>query len=368
MTIRPSFCAAAAVLITGAAFAGIPPGYYDPAAGLTGMALQAALHGIIDNHRAISYEGIWQAFYTTDDIQPGNYVWDMYSDIPGGTPPYLYTLGDDEGGSASREGQGYNREHSWPKSWSGDQAPMNTDLFHIVPTDIYVNNRRGNYPYGEVAAPTWVSLNGSRLGPCSRPGYSGVAFEPIDAYKGDFARNYFYMATRYYTEDAGWPGSPMTDGSQLRQWAEDMLIAWHLADPVSTKELDRNEAVYAIQGNRNPFIDHPEYVLLMYDPLSVEDEGWMVASLEVEASPNPFSASVCVSFELASAGPVDVSVYDASGRLVDVVLDDAMLLPGANSASWDGCGGQGGRLPPGVYFCVVEAAGASSSCRLLMLE
>lgn len=352
--------------MSGPASAGIPAGYYDPAAGLEGEELRAALHGIIDDHQAISYDDIWLAFYTTDD-RPDGYVWDMYSDIPGGTPPYLYTFGDDEGGSASGEGEGYNREHSWPKSWFGDQAPMNTDLFHIVPTDIYVNNRRGNYPFGEVTSPTWTSLNGSRLGPCSWPGYSGTVFEPVDAFKGDFARNYFYMATRYYTEDAGWPGSPMTSGSQLLEWAEDMLIAWHLSDPVGAKELDRNEAVYAIQENRNPFIDHPEYVLMIYEPTGIEFPGEAPALVAAAASPNPFFGTVGISFTLSVPAEVDLTVYDVYGREVVAVLDDAAYASGEYEVSWDGTGETGESIPPGVYLCRVSVPGADSVCQILKL-
>ena len=135
------------LLLSALASADPPPGYYDPAAGLTGPALQEALHNIIDNHTNISYDAIWGAFYTTDD-RLDSLVWDMSSDIPGGTPPYDYKLGDDQnqGGSASGEGESYNREHSWPKSWFNDASPMNTDLFHIVPTDTYVNSKRGKEP------------------------------------------------------------------------------------------------------------------------------------------------------------------------------------------------------------------------------
>ena len=134
----------------------------------------------------------------------------MYSDVPDGTPPYEYTLGVDQGGSAGTEGTGYNREHSWPASWYGSTSPMYTDVFMVVPTDNEVNNKRNNYPFGETDAPTWTSLNGCELGPCSYPGYTGTVFEPIDEYKGDFARAYFYMTTRYYQMDSSWPGSPMT--------------------------------------------------------------------------------------------------------------------------------------------------------------
>ena len=132
------------------------------------------------------------------------------------------------------EGTGYNREHSWPQAWfGGGIPPMESDLFQLYPTDNFVNNQRGSFPYGEVDSPTWTSLNGSKLGPCSYPGYSGTAFEPIDGYKGDFARSYFYMTTRYYLEDGAWPGSDMTDGADLLPWAVDMLLEWHVEDPVS---------------------------------------------------------------------------------------------------------------------------------------
>ncbi len=113
----------------------------------------------------------------------------------------------DQGGSAGSEGSGYNREHSWPSSWYGGSGTPYTDVFMVYPTDNEVNNKRGSYPYGEVNSPTWTSLNGCKLGPCSYPGYSGTVFEPIDEYKGDFARTYFYMTTRYFGEDGSGRGS-----------------------------------------------------------------------------------------------------------------------------------------------------------------
>jgi len=339
------------LLLIPAAFADPPAGYYDSAAGLTGSPLQEALHNIIDNHNSVSYAYLWIAFFTTDD-RYGDKVWDMYSDIPGGTPSYEYTLGDDQGGSASGEGEGYNREHSWPKSWYGDASPMNTDLFHIVPTDIYVNNRRDNHPYGEVNNPTWTSTNGSRLGPCSYPGYSGTVFEPIDGYKGDFARNYFYMATRYLNEDGGWPGSPMASGAVLTAWAEAMLIEWHNADPVSTKELDRNDAVYAIQNNRNPFIDHPEYVLMVYDPYSVEgSESQIYSPTMIQITPNPFTTSTAIGFILPEASNVSISVFDVTGKLVDTLIENQQLPSGYHEVTWNGRTDSGVSAASGIYFC-----------------
>ncbi|MEI6436512.1 MAG: endonuclease [Bacteroidota bacterium] len=242
----------------------IPTGYYNPATGLTGTALQQALHNIIDNHTVVSYNSLWNWYKQTDKKSNGK-VWDMYSDVPGGTPPYEYTFVTDQCGSYAIEGDCYNREHSWPKSWFNDTSPMNSDIFHIYPTDGKVNGMRDNYPYGKVGTASWTSMNGGKLGSCVTPGYSGIVFEPRDDFKGDFARTYFYMETRYYNEDAGWAGSPMTSGAQLLPWAQAMMLQWSLLDPVSQKEINRNDSIYKnIQHNRNPFIDHPEYAGLIW--------------------------------------------------------------------------------------------------------
>ncbi len=240
--------------------ADIPPEYYDDAEGLDGEPLRLALHNIIDDHVPQSYSSLYGHFQSTDAKSDGT-VWDMYSDIPGGTPPYIYNFTSaDQCGNYGGEGDCFNREHSWPKSWFNEGMPMNTDLFHIYPTDGYVNGMRSNHPYGEVASTTWTSQNGSQRGNMNSYNHNGTVFEPIDEYKGDFARTYFYMSTRYYTEDSGWDDNDMVNGSNLNDWAVDMLMDWHLQDSVSQKELDRNDAVYAIQENRNPFIDHPEWV------------------------------------------------------------------------------------------------------------
>ena len=271
----PAMLFVSLMLLVSQVFPQIPPGYYDAASGKTGVPLQSALHNIIKGHTVISYAGLWTAYYTTDD-KPNGKVWDMYSDIPDGTPngnpPYSFTFGSDQCGNYSVEGDCYNREHSWPKSWFNDTPPMNSDIFHIYPTDGKVNGMRDNYPYGTVSSPSWTSLNGSKLGTCTWPGYTGTVFEPINEYKGDFARSYFYMSTRYYTEDAGWAGSPATTGSQLKPWALQMMLHWCSADPVSQKEIDRNNAVYGMQHNRNPFIDHPEYAYLIWGSPVGSDE------------------------------------------------------------------------------------------------
>ncbi|MCF8346464.1 MAG: endonuclease, partial [Bacteroidales bacterium] len=230
----------------------------------------------------------------------------------------------DQCGNYSGEGSCYNREHSFPKSWFNDGSPMYTDLFHLYPTDGYVNGKRGNYPFGETDSPVWTSRNGSEVGPNSWSGYTGTIFEPIDVYKGDFARSYFYMAVRYYGEDGGWTGSPMVDGSQLLSWAKEMLIDWHKDDPVSDKELDRNDAVFALQGNRNPFIDHPEYVDLMYsgniDRVPPDIESIIVLS--------PETLQLQFNEDLDSLSAVSISHYQISS---DVVVMDATLTDTAHA-------------------------------------
>ncbi len=232
--------------------------YYDGAYKLYGNALRSALHSIIKGHTSVTYDALWTHFQTTDKKTNGK-VWDMYSDIPGGTPPYEYTFISNQCGNYSGENSCYNREHSWPKSWFNDLTPSYSDLFHLFPTDGYVNGKRSNYNYGNVSSPTWTSQNGSKLGPNTFPGYSGIVFEPINAYKGDFARGHMYMSVRYFTEDAGWATSDGTNKSELLPWYANLLFSWHTLDTVSEKEINRNNAIFTIQKNRNPFIDHPEF-------------------------------------------------------------------------------------------------------------
>lgn len=232
--------------------------YYDGAYKLYGTALRLALHNIIKGHTVVTYAALWTHFQTTDKKANGK-VWDMYSDIPGGTPPYEFTFVSNQCGTYSVEGDCYNREHSWPQSWFTQVSPPVSDMFHLFPTDGKVNGIRSNFNYGDVSSPSTTSKNGSKLGPNTFPGYSGTVFEPITAYKGDLARGHFYMSVRYYGEDAGWSTSGGTNKSDLLPWYANLLYSWHMLDTVSAKEIQRNDAVFAIQKNRNPFIDHPEF-------------------------------------------------------------------------------------------------------------
>lgn len=251
-------------------FAQIPPGYYNSAANLSGDSLKVALHQIIKNHNSISYNAIWNAFSSTDK-KPNGKVWDIYSDRVDSLPPYEFTFNTDQCGNYSQEGDCYNREHTWPQSWFNSQTTPSSDLFHIQATDGYVNNIRNNYPYGEVGTATYTSQNGGKLGNSIVPGYTGTVFEPIDAYKGDIARNYFYMTTRYYAEDGSWANTAATTKASINTWQLALLLNWHHLDTVSAKEQARNNAIYAIQNNRNPFIDHPIFAdSIWYDMVTTQ--------------------------------------------------------------------------------------------------
>lgn len=306
-----------------------PANYYNSANGLTGNQLKVALHNIIKGHTSISYGQLWNAFWSTDNKGNG-VVWDMYSDIPNGTPPYIYYLGTDQCGNYSGEGDCYNREHSWPSSWFNDQTTPRTDLHHIFPTDGWVNNKRGNYAFGEVRSASWTSRNGSKLGNCKTSGFTGTVFEPIDEYKGDFARAIMYMSVRYYTEDSGWGSSDMTTKSEIKPWAIQMLLRWNEQDPVSQKEINRNNAIYNdYQHNRNPFVDHPEYARMIWDPT------WNAVEETIEAVylfPNPVDAGQTLHVS-GNANQFDaVTICDLNGRTLlkaigNAVGDFAVSLP-----------------------------------------
>ena len=260
--------------------------YYQGADCKKGAELKTALFQIISPHTVISYTpGVWEAFKQID-IREDGCIWEIYSCISDFTP------GDDQDkGDEVDEGLKYNREHAMPKSWfyedkTDTNYPMYTDLHHLFPTDRYVNTMRSNYPYGEVDKslnPTKQSKDGfSKFGICDPAiGYTvtnGKArvFEPNDEYKGDLARAYFYMATAYesYKNGYGKERSPKDWKSDMltsdiypffTDWALKMLMRWSQQDPVSEKEIKRNEAIFGIQGNRNPFVDFPGLERYIWD-------------------------------------------------------------------------------------------------------
>jgi len=300
------------------AFSQAPATYYDGTAGLTGIALKNKLSQIItDGHQAKTYNGLWTAYQTTDRdyfYENDGSVLDIYSENPTGTDPYNYTIGTNQCGNYTTEGNCYNREHIVPQSLFNEASPMVADVNFIRATDGKVNGMRSNYPFGKVGSASFTSLNGSKLGTSVSPGYSGIVFEPIDAFKGDVARMIFYFVTRYQSQLGNFTSSNGTGDMLgttaypgLQTWELNQLLAWNAADPVSPAEVSRNNATYIYQSNKNPFIDHPEFAELIWGTPVVDTQA-PTAAANLAAS-NPTSNSIALSWTAATDN-IGVTSYD----------------------------------------------------------
>lgn len=227
-----------------------PQGYYSSLQGKKDGELKTAVYQLIHNFTQVSSYSNLPRYFERTDVYPNSMRWwDMYSDIPLYAPSF----------------KGLNREHSFPKSWWGGSTdvPAYVDLNHLYPSEQAANMAKSNNPLGEVDRTQKIKFDN---GICAvgypllgQGGGSTSVFEPDDEYKGDFARTYFYMATCY--QNFTWKYTYMVTSEAyptLTAWAQALLLKWHREDPVSQKELDRNDVVYSIQNNRNPFIDRPE--------------------------------------------------------------------------------------------------------------
>lgn len=288
----------AVISVTCSLHAAAPAGYYSSCEDKCGAALLSALRVKIGAHTTVSYDGLWNV-YDDSDVRDNGTVWDMYSTKE-------WTPGKEHCGNYKYVGDCLNREHSFPKSWFSNHAPMNSDAFHVYPTDGKVNGMRSNFPYGECADGTRESSHNGvqalgRLGASTFPGYTGKVFEPDDEYKGDFARTYFYMAAAYNDKISSW-NSEMLAGNAypaFTSWAVELLLKWHRQDPVSEKERKRNDAVYAHQGNRNPFIDNPEMAEYIWG--DKKTTGWTPGGI-VEPQINRPTAGTTLDLGLTAAG------------------------------------------------------------------
>ena len=318
------------VLISGLCYSQIPTTYYDSAEGLTGFALKTKLKTIVSNgHQARSYGQLYDGngingsngyidTHSDKTVSSGkNYendgtILDMYSENPSGTDPYNYNHGSKKCGNQSSEGDCYNREHLVPQSSFNSAFPMQSDIHHVIPSDGRVNNFRGSYPFGNVASANWTSQNGSKRGTSAMSGYSGTVFEPIDEFKGDIARALLYFVVRYEDTVKSYSSFAMFDGSNENEnaffpWAIDVLLDWHNnVDPVDQRERDRNVAAYAFQNNANPFVDHPEYASLIWNP--VTDNEAPTAATNLIAS-NPKGNSIDLNWT-AGTDNIAVTTYD----------------------------------------------------------
>ncbi len=255
--------ALAVIFFFSTAAASYPKGYYDAMDGLKKEQLKQAAKKCVSSHTELEYYGLPGVWIETD-VYPERFDgqlrwWEMYSNN-------VFLIRNNQTAFQSFSGNHMQREHSIPKSWwkknnDVEYTPAYTDLWNLYPSDGEANMAKSNYPFAPVRSATFD--NGlTKVGPPVN-GYGGsapMAFEPGDEYKGDFARSIFYMATVY--DDLpwvyGWMFMANSPWPTLRDWAYNMLLQWARQDPVSQKEIDRNNAVERAQGNRNPFIDFPE--------------------------------------------------------------------------------------------------------------
>ena len=312
--------------------------------GLRCAGLKTEIHDVIVNQTKIPYTStaydIWDAMLHTDtrlnDAGTATIVWDMFTDKPSTTGEFEFDhcANRDGGSCAGGEGVCYNREHSFPQSWwGGGQTATDTqyvDLHHLVAADRSMNIVKSNNPPGMVTSVSTTGSNGFKSGtntsyPCSTATY----WEPIDEYKGDYARIFFYFATRYEHNMVAWStispdgdcamsGDPYT---AYEPWLVALLLDWNAADPVSAKEIDRNNAVYAIQGNRNPYIDNPTWINYVWGDelgnpctgVSGLEENDFLSTLKVY--PNPTKGQFTVAFS-AFVENVTIKITNTTGQVV----------------------------------------------------
>lgn len=196
---------------------------------------------------------------------------------------------------------------------------MVSDAFHVYPTDGKVNGQRSNYPFGECANGTTLSKGLGKLGSSTFAGYSGTVFEPVDEYKGDFARTYFYFATRYENIMTSIGGESFSGNKYpaLSAWSQELFLKWHRQDPVSEKERIRNNAVEKHQKNRNPFIDYPELAEHIWG--TKKGVPWSFTSgvdalkIEFSIGPNPVQNKINIRTD---EHDMTCSIFDLNGRLL----------------------------------------------------
>lgn len=259
-----------------------PPGYYNGTENLYGEDLKAALNDIIDGHIQCSYDACWEALKETDKdpSNPDNVI-------------LLYT-----GWSVTNAGYPtWNREHVWAKSHGdfGTTMGPGTDLHHLRPTDPSVNSSRGNKDFD----------NGGTQHPIATGCYyDDDSWEPRDEVKGDVARMIFYMATRYEGEN-GEPDLEVVDAvntAPLPQHGKlSTLLEWNMIDPPDDFEQNRNDVIWAeYQGNRNPFVDDPNFANLIWNPTIADFSG----------NPTQGSAPLIVSFSDLSQSPANIISWE----------------------------------------------------------
>lgn len=311
-------------------FAQIPTGYYDGTAGLTGAALKTKLSSIISSgHQTKSYDALDDEYPNSDKdsyYEKDGTVLDIYSENPTETDPYVYQFGVKKCGNYKIEGDCYNKEHIFPQGYFNKASPMVSDIHHIVPTDGKVNGMRSNFPFGNVGSSvSYTSKNGSKLGTSNSVNYSGKVFEPINEFKGDVARMIFYFATRYEAKLKDFDANDILTNTSfpgIQSWELEVLKQWHTQDPVSQREIDRNNAAYTYQRNRNPFIDHPEYVALI----------WGTTTPDTEAPSTPTNLIVTGSTSSTISLSWTASTDNIMVATYDIYLDETLKTSSSSNS------------------------------------
>jgi endonuclease I len=368
------------MLPAAAALADAPAGYYDSVDLTNQDAMRATLHNVIDGHTKIPYTSsstdTWNVLELADeDPLNSNNILDVYRN----RSIVKYGAGNNY----------YNREHTWPNSYgfpddNSGNLPY-SDCHHLFLCDISYNSYRGSLVYDNCTS-----------GCTARPtdnynGVSGVNYyysaSPVGGWetwqhrRGDVARAMFYMDVRYEGDAGSEPDLIVTDDLNAIVGCQTgnneavgymgkltTLLQWHLDDPVDDRERNRNDVIHQYQGNRNPFIDHPEWVDMLFGEgiVAAPDAPAAVAHL-VGAHPNPFNPSTRVVFTMAEAGDVQLEVYGLDGKRVDVLMD-GMAPAGENAVRWDGRDSTGRSLPSGSYLVRLKAGGSLDSERILLLK
>lgn len=331
------------ILIANFALAQIPNGYYNSATG-TSYALKTQLHNIIKNFDAQSYNAL-RDLYASNDSRNGfkdkyyesdNTILDIYSENPDGNDPYNFSPTESMG-SGPNEGDAMNREHLIPQSYFSEDLPMRADAFHVWPTDSKVNGWRGNYAFGEIINPDNAvpcnsgasnlpckSQNGTLKGKYTE-NTTITVMEPIDEFKGDVARAFFYFVTCYenrmsnfYNSSGNSEVKAMFDGTNNKVFNDKFLqtlAEWHIMDPVSQREQDINNLIYyQHQSNRNPYIDHPEWVQSVWNITMDSDDFNFQERNDVSVYTSGKTAVVRLENDTKSIE--NVSVFDMNGKLI----------------------------------------------------
>jgi deoxyribonuclease-1 len=230
----------------------LPAGYYSTAEGKTGAALLAALDRIVCRARVLGYDAARDSMYARVE-DPDND--DLLADVYVGRVAMVNSR-------ATAATANFNTEHSWPQSKGAQADPAMSDIHHLFPSDASANSERSNLPFGVVVTPSWTSADPDGDGDVSKRGLDAndkMVFEPRNAKKGDIARALFYFYVRYKSRP--------TPGFTLENFTaeEATLIQWAAQDPPDAFERQRNSLAFRAQGNRNPFVDHPEYVTAIGD-------------------------------------------------------------------------------------------------------